>query len=142
LELEEKTKIKLTRAIPFCAALYSLGIPPELIGTGRGIREAKKQKIWDLLYTSYLHLTDDLLFAGHFLNKDNIIRLAKKANFWYEIMEDIKTIEQELQISLGPVKSDHFEHYKLTGEIYKRFKDNEDVSQLITSGGVIRKSLG
>lgn len=31
-------KVKLPRAIGFTAALYSLGVPPELIATGRGIK--------------------------------------------------------------------------------------------------------
>src|SRR3989338_9404592 len=42
-------KVTLPRAITFTAALYSLGIPPELIGTGRGLRKAQKAGLLEVV---------------------------------------------------------------------------------------------
>ncbi|MBI4991049.1 phosphoenolpyruvate carboxylase [Candidatus Gottesmanbacteria bacterium] len=134
--------VSLPRAIPFCASLYSLGIPPELIGTGRGIKAAKKLGFGSHLAASYLHLKEDIVFAGNFFNRENLMQLAKHKSFWYDIMEDIKSIEKELGFTLGPKDDNHFEHYKLTQKVYERLKNNKDISQLITYTGVLRKSLG
>lgn len=135
-------KVRLPRAISFTASLYSLGLPPELIGVGRGIRVAKKLGLWPHITSFYLHLKDDLSFAGNFFNRENLMQLAKHKSFWYDIMEDVESIEKELGFALGPKNDNHFEHYKLTQKIYERLKNNKDISQLITYGGVIRKSLG
>lgn len=76
----------------FTASCYSLGIPPELIGTGRGL---KKVKIVEELY-SELKLA--LLTAGRFLNKESLKYLNIPG-----IEEDILEIEQAaiLRRSLG-----------------------------------------
>src|SRR5436190_10066027 len=42
-------KVKLPRAIGFTASLYSIGIPPEFIGTGRGLDKAKKIGVIDFI---------------------------------------------------------------------------------------------
>ena len=135
-------QVKLPRAIPFTASLYSLGIPPELIGAGRGIRTALKKGLWKSVLPCYVNLKDDFIRAGYFLNKENIIRLEKDVSEFRDLVEDVKIIERELGIELGPRDSNHLEHFKLAEKIYQRHKDKKDISQLITYGGVFRKSLG
>lgn len=135
-------KVSLPRAIPFTASLYSLGIPPEIIGTGRGIKAAKKNKIWEKIQPFYKHLKEDLRYSGNYLNRENIVRLAKYSDFWYDIMEDISCIEKEFEISLGPQNSTQLEHYKLSGKLYEKMNNLKDISSLITYGGILRKSLG
>lgn len=135
-------RVKLPRAIPFTASLYSIGVPPELIGTGRGIRQAIKDGIWEKISRYYLHLKDDMVAAGYFLNRQTLINLAKRQSAWYEIIEDIDIIEKELQISLGPATPSHLEHSQISQKIYERLNNNKDVTQLITYGGILRKSLG
>ncbi len=134
--------INLPRAIPFVASLYSLGIPPELIGTGRGIKQALKSGIWEIVSTYYKHLKEDLIFAGHYLNRDNLLRLAKRKAFWYEVLKDVTDIEKSLGISLEPKSTSHFEHRKITEKVYRHICENKDLTQLITYGGLLRKSLG
>lgn len=134
-------KISLPRAIPFCASLYSLGIPPELIGTGRGLRESSKKGLTEYL-KFYRHLNEDLITAGRYLNRENLLRLAKDKNIWYDIKKDIEFTEKELKVELGPENASDFEHYKLTGTVFDRLKSGKDVSQLITYTGILRKSLG
>ncbi len=134
--------VSLPRAIPFTASLYSLGVPPELIGTGRGIKEAKKKGLWEKSSQYYIHIKEDLLHAGNFLNRQNLSRLAKRNSFWYDVEEDTKEIEKELGIVLGPGNSTHLEHYNLVEKIYKKVVEGKDVSKLITYGGLLRQSLG
>jgi phosphoenolpyruvate carboxylase len=135
-------KVRLPRAIPFTASLYSLGIPPEIIGVGRGIRQAKKKGLWSEVKPIYTHLKDDLIQSGYFVNKKNITRLAKNQAFWYDIIEDISWIEKEFDVQLGPKSPIHEEHFQLAEKIYEKIQSGGNILPLITRGGMLRKSLG
>lgn len=135
-------KVKLPRAIPFTGSLYSLGIPPEIIGTGRGIKRAKREGIWEKVKPFYKHLKEDLIRSGYFINKENINLLAKSLSSWYDLREDILNIEKEFNIELGPKDPHHYEHYKIASQVYKNLKNRKNFSNLITQGGLLRKSLG
>lgn len=134
--------VSLPRAIPFTASLYSLGIPPELIGTGRGLKKAKETGIWEKAGPYYKHLKDDLMFAGHFLNRNNLSRLAKRKNYWQEVEKDIEFIESIMKIDLQPVDNIHLEHKAISDKIYDHIMEHKDISRLITYGGILRKSIG
>ncbi len=58
-------RVQLPRAITFCAALYSLGVPPELIGL-----ESLSKEDWAFLREVYPHLLDDLAAAGQYANEE------------------------------------------------------------------------
>ncbi|MDP3941969.1 MAG: phosphoenolpyruvate carboxylase [bacterium] len=135
-------KVKLPRAISFTGALYSLGIPPELIGTGRGLALAKKTKNLKLLEKYYLLLRDDLIRAGRFLNKDVLKKLAGENASWKKIAEDIVAIESYIGKPLGPVTVGDKQHKKVTDKIYKKFVKGESLTKLIEEGARLRKSLG
>lgn len=135
-------KVRLPRAITFCASLYSLGLPPEIIGLGRGIKKAVERGIWKLVAPYYIHLKDDIRRAGYFLNKENVVKIGADAGLQKALLEDITFIEEQLEIELGPKDPAHFEHYQLSKKIYERLKEKKEVSQLITFGGLLRHSLG
>ena len=135
-------KVQLPRAITFTSALYSLGIPPELIGTGRGLAAALKKGLSEAVLEHYLFLKEDLISAGHYLNKENLIKLSAKNNVWLDIIEDIKQIENFLGRQLGPENASQREHYQLTGKILEKYYRNQNFSQLITLAGLLRRSLG
>ena len=135
-------KVTLPRAIPFTAALYSIGVPPELIGTGRGITKAKRAGIWKDVSPIYYYLKDDLMFAGSYFNRENLLSLSKESFHWQEVLKDIEGIEKEYGIILGPVNSDHYEHKKITKNIFDKLKQNKEVTELITCSGILRRSLG
>ncbi len=134
--------VNLPRAIPFTASLYSLGIPPEFIGSGRGIKQAIKKGVWEKVSPYYKYLKEDFIFAGHYLNRDNLLRLAKRKAFWNEVLKDVTYIEKSLGISFEPKSSSHIEHRKITEKVYRHICENKDLTQLITYGGLLRKSLG
>ncbi|OGK26098.1 phosphoenolpyruvate carboxylase [Candidatus Roizmanbacteria bacterium RIFCSPLOWO2_01_FULL_37_12] len=134
--------VKLPRAITFTGLLYSLGIPPEIIATGRGIRAAQKQRLWPEVSHMYKNLKNDLIRAGYFLNKANIEKLAKKIKVMEEIKDDINVLEETFSIELGPKNSLHLEHHDLANKVRERLMSKKKLSNLITRGGLIRKSLG
>jgi len=68
----------LPRAISFTGALYSIGLPPEFIGTGRGlarIRELFGQEGVDRMLASYRGLEFDLAWADAYVNLDTAAQI-------------------------------------------------------------------
>ncbi|MFH0927367.1 MAG: phosphoenolpyruvate carboxylase [Candidatus Micrarchaeota archaeon] len=58
--------LKMPRAIHFCCTLYSLGIPPELLGIS-----ALSEKDWDDLRSLYVKIDEDLADALKYANPAN-----------------------------------------------------------------------
>jgi len=66
----QMNKISLPRAIPFCCALYSIGIPPELLGLS-----ALSEKDLDLVRNIYHAFDEDITDSTKYLCKENLERL-------------------------------------------------------------------
>ena len=62
--------ISLPRAIPFCSALYSIGVPPELLGLS-----ALSGKELDLVRNMYAAFDEDISDSTAYLCKENLERL-------------------------------------------------------------------
>lgn len=139
-------KVKLPRAITFTASLYSLGIPPELIGTGRSIKHAQERGILDVVEKTYVNLKADLQRAGKYLNKENLAELSKQNKAWKDVESDIEIIEKYLGMKLGAKEVEQREHEVLTLKIFnqltKQIPDMEELQHLIVQAAKIRKSLG
>lgn len=69
-ELQRETLPPLPRAIGLTAALYTVGLPPEFIGTGRGL-DAMDDETRENLLASYTSLKTDLYAAAPYLNLEN-----------------------------------------------------------------------
>lgn len=135
-------KVKLPRAISFTGALYSIGVPPELIGTGRGIAIAQQKKLMPLVEAHYTLLRQDLEHSGRFLNKEVLLKLAKENDAWVGVLEDVAAIENYLKKPLGPKTPDEKQHLKVTEKIYKKLTKGESIGKLVEEGARLRKSLG
>ena len=139
-------KVRLPRAIGFTGALYSIGIPPEFISTGRGLIRAGEEGLLDVVEKYYPALIDDLRHAGKYLNRDNLRMLSKKKSVFKEIERDIDAIEKLLDINFGPEKPRHEIHKGLTSIIYQRLSSGEYskevLSRDIVEAGIIRRSIG
>lgn len=135
-------KIRLPRAIKFTGALYSIGIPPEFIGMGRALRLAKEQGIFDLVQELYINLRRDLEHAGHFLNRENLDLLTKDNSEWGVIAEDIKIVEDLLDIKIGPVNSKHMIHRNLSSNTFYDMSNEHEITNDLLRAARIRKSLG
>ncbi len=135
-------KVKLPRAIKFCGALYSLGIPPELIASGRALKLAKQSGMLPLIEKLCPYLREDFIHAGHYFNHENLELLAKDQKDWKIILKEINDIEEILQIKIGPDQPHHMIHRNLTSNIYFKLKLQEDFSEDALKASEIRKSLG
>ena len=138
--------VKLPRAITFTAAFYSLGVPPELIATGRGLKAAREQKLLPLIETYYPALREDLKHAGKFLNRENLDLLARRYDAFEGVKEDIQAIEEILGLRLGPEKPHHIIHRNITSTIFHRLhaptQDAAAITADIVEAGKVRCSLG
>jgi phosphoenolpyruvate carboxylase len=132
----------LPRVITFVCSLYSLGIPPEVIGAGRALREAKRRSLLGFLEENYSGLRSDLIEAGHYLNRENLRVLSSSYQGLRAVEEDIDLVQEILGIELGPVETDHFIHRNITSNIRLLFAKGKDVTDEIVRAGEIRKSLG
>jgi phosphoenolpyruvate carboxylase len=121
--------VSLPRAISFCAALYSLGLPPEILGLSCLGRE-------DLALLREIDpgFEDDLKDALRYLNEEAFTLLPPTA------AEEIQTTIQLL--SLIP-STDHA-HREVTATIIKRVREGsaKDLGDLILRAAWIRKFLG
>ena len=117
----------LPRAIKFVAALDSLGVPPGIISTGRGIRDARKKGLIKFL-EEILPLKEDIVIAGRYLNKKNLEYLAKTNSLWKDILEDVELIEQYIDQELGPGNDEEEKHNEYTTkffDLYRKYQKNQ-----------------
>jgi phosphoenolpyruvate carboxylase len=134
-------KVTLPRAIGFTAALYSIGVPPELIGTGRGLKGLSKEEI-KILKKTYLNFEKDILSAGHYLNKENLKRLSKKYKAFKFVEEDVEKLEEFFGETFTPKTLEEKEHHLLTTRILDGLEKEEKLTDTIVRAALLRKSLG
>ncbi len=135
-------KTKLPRAISFTAAWYSMGIPPEFIGTGRALKKVKAKGLLPLLEKHFFTLRWELKHAGKYLNIENLENLASKHQWACDVLDDILLCADILKIEIGPQKENHLIHRNLTSTIMLKKSMGLEFSKEITEAGVMRKSLG
>jgi phosphoenolpyruvate carboxylase len=134
--------VSLPRAIKYTASMYSVGLPPELIGTGRGLQEIKELGLLDNLRRYYLNFQDDYQRLGGFLNKANLAKLAEQNTAWEQVQADVEELENVLGFDLRPRTDEEIEHQEISTQVLEKLEKGEDISNLITQGGILRKSLG
>ena len=132
----------LPRAISFTAAWYSMGIPPEFIGTGRALKIAQTKGLLPLLEKHFFTLRAELMHAGKYLNQENLQNLAHKQPWAKLVQQDIKLCAEILKIQIGPQKENHFIHRNLTSTIMLKKQMGMEFTKELTEAGVMRKSLG
>ena len=123
----ESEGIKLPRAITFTAALYSLGLPPEVLGLS-----ALTSKDIEAVRSVYAHFDIDLQDSLQYMNKDNIKYFPPAVQKSLDIAS--KLVDFEVDSA----------HKKLTGIIMESFRKEhaESLSENITKAAWIRRFLG
>lgn len=95
---DTRTRLAVPRAITFTAALYSLGIPPEILGTGRGLAslvQTQGQVGLDRLLDFCPQLVSDLEASLAYVNLDLCSDLLPPA-LVKDYARDLKLIRQHL----------------------------------------------
>ncbi|MFH1612270.1 MAG: phosphoenolpyruvate carboxylase [bacterium] len=117
-------KITLPRVITFTSALYSIGLPPEILG----LNALNKDDI-QFIKEVYINFEDDLRDAFKYLNTDMIF-----------LPKNLKT-----KIKKFPIDFERDEKYKkITDYIVCALKENktEDLEEYILRAASLRKFLG
>ncbi|MEM2144716.1 MAG: phosphoenolpyruvate carboxylase [Candidatus Jordarchaeaceae archaeon] len=120
-------KAILPRAITFCAALYSVGIPPEIFGLN-ALNEKSRETVAEIYKSFEEHISQAL----QYLNQDNLKLL--NPSLAEKIRETAKEYEYETNT----------EHQNLTTQIVNLFKKNEPakMQEKIIEAGALRRYLG
>jgi phosphoenolpyruvate carboxylase len=135
-------EVSLPRAMKFTASLYSLGIPPEIIGTGRGLREARDMGLIKTLEKHFPNLHYDLKQIGKYINKENLELLISKDRKWEVIREDIDGIEEFIGCKLEPERVYHKIHRNLVSSIMLQMEVGDSFDEELEKAAKIRKSIG
>ena len=121
----EKDAIKLPRAISFCCSLYSIGIPPEVIG------------IDSLENSDFDYLKQD----KNFINDMHDALQYSNPQLLFGLFPNIKEIIEEIGFQ------ENKEHSLITSKIYRAVNSgngqgDKNITKLITEAAKIRKFLG
>lgn len=121
--------ISLPRAIPFCAALYSLGLPPEILGLA-DLRPADR----DLIRQVYPSWEADLGDALRYLNEEAFALLPP------DEVEETRKMLRFLQVDPVPDPA----HREITSKILQKLQSGslESLSDLILQAAWVRRFLG
>ena len=138
--------VNLPRAIPFSAALYSLGLPPEFLGA-QILRDMSEEE-WRIIKRLYVNIKRDFDVAGALVSLENInmlmensqkmaniadINLTKLETALAMLQEAFNIVEEKLGITLGP-KS-------LTQKRHENFANNFLIACMEGAEDEARKSL-
>lgn len=149
--------VNLPRAIPFSAALYSLGVPPEFLGA-KVLEELSEQE-WKIMKKHYLNLEHDLGAVGTYVSWENINMLLENSRKMADIAEmslenlemaltkvqgDLNIVEEKLKIKLGPKTPTQKRHENFANNFLIAFMEREDdeAKKSLVEAAKIRRCLG
>lgn len=144
---------RLPRAIPFTAALYSLGTPPEFMGL-RALRELTEEE-FDMVRSTYVHLDDDLSSAARRVsleainaileNQEEAIRVLGQdfvRGFIPAYLEDLAAAEEVLGIRVGPRNLSDRRYLNSVENVVISILSNDDPREDLVKAALLRRSLG
>lgn len=148
----------LPRAISFTGALYSIGLPPEFIGTGRGlaavVRRYGEEGLGRLLQL-YPGMRADLAKAARYANFDVASPYLNDA-LKRQIAADLDGVSRHLGVEIGPASTDDRRYHVLLETVQPMMRqfvqsgaeggdviaDRDLITEWICRLGRLRGSLG
>ncbi len=157
-DIEPAKASNLPRAISFTGALYSIGLPPEFIGTGRGLAEISKrygQEGVSRLMQFYPGIRSDLAKSARYANLETASP-HMPADLKAQVTADIEEVAGRLDISIGPASVEDRRYQVLLETVQPMLRqlvssdeewrgeaaDRDLVTEWICRLGRIRGSLG
>jgi len=116
-------KVKLPRAISFCCALYSIGLPPEIIGFS-----AVNDRIYDSLCESIPSFEEQMEYVLRFFNRNSLKIIP--------LEDDVSRL-----FHFFKPESDH-EYISLTEKVMEAFSRQNGVQDAIVQAAKHRRFLG
>jgi len=149
--------VSLPRAIPFAASLYSIGVPPEFIGSK--VLEDLNEDELDLIQKHYVNMKHDLSSVGGYVSWQDLNMLmetrkkvAERAGMNEEklklaltqILDDLKAVEEKLDIKLGPKSPTQKRHENFTNNFLIAYIEREDdeARKAFVEAAKLRRCLG
>ena len=149
--------VSLPRAITFAAALYTIGMPPEFIGS-KALQDLNDNEL-DLIRKHYVNVKHDLNAVGGFLSWQNVNMLmemhkkvaeragtnAKKMKIALtKILEDLQGAEEKLDIKLGPRTPTQKRHENFANNFLIAYIEREDdeAKKALIEAAKLRRCLG
>lgn len=136
LEIDTNVDVAVPRAITYTGAMYTIGLPPEILGTGRGLREIKEkfgQAGLDKLFEFYPQIKADFGFAIKYANPAVAHKIIDESAR-QEYIEDLNLINEILgfNIDFETLYNEDFYHtvLKTTRPILRHVLGTEE-SELI-----------
>ncbi|MBT0159994.1 phosphoenolpyruvate carboxylase [Candidatus Bathyarchaeota archaeon A05DMB-2] len=149
--------VNLPRAITFAAALYSIGLPPEFIGA-KALEKLNDAEL-DLVEKYYVNLKHDLSAVGGYVSWQNVNmflemhqKVAERAGASQEklkeafanVLDDLQTVEEKLNIKLGPYGSIQKRHENFANNFLISWLEHEDgeARKALIEAAKLRRCLG
>lgn len=121
----------LPRAISFTGALYTMGLPPEFLGTGRGLEEvasAYGEAGLSRLLQLYPGLRADMAKAARYTSFETAsLHLSEKLKA--QVAADLEGVSRHLGIDIGPFSTEDRRYHVLLETVQPMLR------QFIKSGG-------
>ncbi|MCW4044000.1 MAG: phosphoenolpyruvate carboxylase [Candidatus Bathyarchaeota archaeon] len=149
--------VSLPRAITFAAALYSIGIPPEFVGS-TALEDLTDEEL-ELLRKHYINIRHDFGCVGGYVAWQNVNMLmenhekaAERARMnkdklkigLAKILGDLKAAEEELDIKLGPRSLTEKRHENFTNNFLIAYLEGEEseARKELVEAAKLRRCLG
>ncbi|MDT7861708.1 MAG: phosphoenolpyruvate carboxylase [Saccharolobus sp.] len=139
-------KVTLPRAISFVGSLYSVGIPPEIIGVSS--LDKLNEEEWDIFNRNYIYFKYDLERSARFFNWDSLDLIKTIWNIEQDVIKKLennaKYIEEVLGVKVGGNDYESRKHGLLSSLFLLSFKEKiyQESKKYIYEMALIRKSLG